>query len=106
MGQLVAACTSTIDRASVYRTVSLFETLGVIQRLQIGWKYRIELSDKFQDHHHHLHCTVCGKIIVIAEDTVLEKRISSLAAYHNFTARDHQIEIRGRCESCLPGKGN
>src|ERR1700722_13846047 len=55
MQQLVAAC-PTIDRASVYRTVSLFEQLGVVQRLQIGWKYKLELSDRFHHHHHHLTC--------------------------------------------------
>ena len=38
MQQLVATCAGQIDRATVYRIVSLFEQLGIVQRLQIGWK--------------------------------------------------------------------
>ena len=50
MAELIQLCERTIDRASVYRTVTLFESIGVVQRLQIGWKYRLELSDDFQHH--------------------------------------------------------
>jgi Fur family transcriptional regulator, ferric uptake regulator len=48
---IVASCQTQIDRASVYRTIQLFEQLGVVQRMQIGWKYKLELSDKFSAHH-------------------------------------------------------
>lgn len=52
----LAGRTEDIDRASVYRAVELFERLGIVQRLNTGWKYKLELSDKFNDHHHHLAC--------------------------------------------------
>ena len=65
MHQLVTACAVQIDRASVYRTVAVYERLGIIQRLQIGWKYKLELSDAFQRHHHHLTCLKCGRVIPI-----------------------------------------
>lgn len=99
MQQVIAACPG-IDRASVYRTVTLFEQLGIIRRLQIGWKYKLELSDAFSHHHHHLTCLQCGRIIPLAEDMELENRLQVLADAQNFAAQDHQIEIRGLCSSC------
>jgi Fur family ferric uptake transcriptional regulator len=99
MHQLVAHCPD-IDRATVYRNVELFEELGIVQRLQIGWKYRLELTDNFVHHHHHLTCTRCGVVIALTEDAELEARLLNLATGLNFQASDHQLEIRGLCENC------
>lgn len=88
-----------IDRASVYRVVDLFERLGIVQRVNIGWKYKLELTDKFAEHHHHLSCTNCGRTISMNEDE-LEDLITKLAAGHHFTPHAHQIEIQGLCSHC------
>lgn len=88
------------DRASIYRTIMLFERLGIVQRLQIGWKYKLELSAAFSHHHHHLSCVSCGLIIPIEEDKTLEKRISGVARAHHFQPTAHQLEIRGHCPAC------
>lgn len=88
-----------IDRASVYRAVGLFEQLGVVQRINLGWKYKIELTDRFSEHHHHLTCTSCGKMITMNERE-LETLISKLATDHNFAPTAHQIEIQGLCTEC------
>jgi Fur family ferric uptake transcriptional regulator len=100
MNSLVTACQQKIDRASVYRTVQLFERLGIVQRLQIGWKYKLELSDAFSHHHHHLSCSVCGIVIPIKEDKFLERQLYDLAEAHSFLPESHQLEIRGICEIC------
>ena len=100
MIELVRRCLPTIDRASVYRTVALYEQLGIAQRLYIGWKYKLELSNAFQAHHHHLSCTVCGNVIVLAEDIGLEQRLTALAQPHGYTMLDHQLEIKGVCLRC------
>jgi Fe2+ or Zn2+ uptake regulation protein len=99
MKQLVTAC-SGVDRASVYRTITLFERLGIVQRLQIGWKYRLELSDVFTHHHHHMSCVQCGRLIPLPEDHELEERLLQLAAAQDFLPQDHQIEVRGLCADC------
>jgi Fur family transcriptional regulator, ferric uptake regulator len=92
-----------IDRASVYRTVELFERLGIVQRLNTGWKYKLELTDKFAEHHHHLTCTQCGRTISMNE-TELEALIAKLAAHHHFKPTAHQIEIQGLCTTCQDQK--
>lgn len=88
-----------VDRASVYRAVQLFERLGIVQRLNTGWKYKIELTDKFAEHHHHLTCLSCGKTIAIGE-AELEDVLAGIAAHHKFEPTAHQIEIQGYCEAC------
>jgi Fur family ferric uptake transcriptional regulator len=101
MPELVAACGGKINRASIYRTIALFERLGIAQRLQMGWKYKLELTDLFAHHHHHLTCNRCSKIIPLNEDAVLEARLRTLARAQDFAPTDHQLEIRGLCADCL-----
>lgn len=96
----IVARSLQVDRASVYRTIALFERMGIVQRLQIGWKYKLELSDTFHHHHHHLTCRGCGKTIPISEDNELELRLKTLAAAQNFTMQGHQLEIQGLCQNC------
>jgi Fur family transcriptional regulator, ferric uptake regulator len=100
MRELVQACQPGINRASVYRTVALYEQLGVMQRLQIGWKYKLELTDSFTNHHHHLTCSQCGQVTPLPEDHQLEERLTELAQARSFLPQAHQIEIRGVCSDC------
>ncbi len=100
LAELIRYCEASIDRASVYRTTALFESIGVVQRLQIGWKYRLELSDDFQHHHHHLHCLSCGTVTAMPEDPALENRLKAAAKAKGFLPQDHQVEIRGLCANC------
>jgi Fur family ferric uptake transcriptional regulator len=99
MAELVAACPG-VDRASVYRTSEVFESLQVIVRIPTGWKYRLELGEAFHEHHHHATCSSCGASIALPEDQALEKRLQALAKRRNFTLATHQIELTGTCESC------
>lgn len=99
MRELSERAAPNMDRASVYRTVALFEQIGVTRRINIGWKYKIELSDVFAEHHHHLSCLKCKRIVPINKHE-LEAFIDKLAAENNFQPVDHEIEIQGYCSSC------
>lgn len=92
------------DQVTVYRNMNLFESLGIINRLRLGWHTKIELSDIFKHHHHHLSCVSCGKVWTLKEDEVIEKQIGKLATAKNFKAMDHQLEIRGLCSACQKHK--
>jgi len=101
MQEIVAACPS-INQTSVYRTINLFDKLGIVHKLQIGWKYKIELTDSFNSHHHHLTCRRCGKTIPFAEGQELEQFLQDIAQKHQFAMQEHQLEIQGLCSSCKP----
>jgi len=99
MHDLVTSC-SDIDRASVYRTVELLERLNIAQKVYTGWKYRVELTDIFHDHHHHANCTVCHATILLAEDSKIESLLAKQAAKQDFKLLGHQIELTGICSKC------
>jgi Fur family ferric uptake transcriptional regulator len=103
MRELCQRAARTMDRASVYRTVALFERLGIVRRINIGWKYRLELSDIFSEHHHHMTCLKCKRIIQINAQA-LEKFIDTLASSAQFSPTEHQIEIQGYCAACIVAK--
>jgi Fur family ferric uptake transcriptional regulator len=90
----------TIDRVSVYRIVEAFEKAGILSRLQIGWKYKIELSDAFKQHHHHMTCLKCGSIIEFDEPESLDSELTDISRKHGFTVTQHTLEIRGICRHC------
>lgn len=94
----------TVDRASVYRTVALFEELGIVIRINIGWKYKLELSERFAEHHHHLSCIRCGQTVPINEQS-LERMIEQLSSDYRFKPTAHQIEIQGLCAHCQAAEG-
>lgn len=100
MRELTTECVPAIDRASLYRTIDLFERLDIVKRLHIGWKYKLELSDQFQPHHHHAICDRCGAIISLPEEAAIEHRLAELAAETGFTMLTHQLELRGLCGAC------
>lgn len=100
MQVLVKRAAEQVDRATVYRTVELFEKLGIVHRLNIGWKYKIELSDVFLDHHHHMYCSRCGQTQDLPSNAMLETMIDSQAGKTGFAPRGHQLEIYGLCANC------
>jgi Fur family transcriptional regulator, ferric uptake regulator len=89
-----------IDRASVYRVVALFEKLGIVHRLHIGWKYKIELTNNYQPHHHHITCVTCGKSQPFHEDSHLENSLQTTAKSEGFILKNHLIELQGICTDC------
>lgn len=100
MRQLIDRTQGKVNRASLYRTIELFEKLGLVNRIYIGWKYKIELSDTLTHHHHHVSCVQCGKVTAIREEQAVEKLIHALAQKYGVTPQQHQLEIQGVCTDC------
>lgn len=100
MKQLVDEARHKINRSTVYRTVDLFEKIGVVSRVYTGWKYRIELSDSFSSHHHHMTCVQCDTIIAFDELPHFHDELKKLEQKHSFTVQSHSFELKGLCKSC------
>lgn len=100
MRELTFDLASIMDRASIYRTIDLFEELGIVVRVQQGWKYKIELSDIFSPHHHHITCINCNKIVSFDEPEGFESMVNALATSNGFVPKSHNLEISGLCPAC------
>lgn len=88
-----------VDRATVYRTVELFEKLGIVNRTWHGFKHHIELSEIFTPHHHHAVCQNCMATIKITDQS-LETALTAIAKEHNFLTVGHSVELIGYCQKC------
>jgi len=92
---------------TVYRTLELLARMGLITKLTLGDgqnRYEFKSSEK-DEHHHHLICTECGKIIDYSEFldeelSLVRKTEERLAKKYNFKVLDHNIEFLGICEKC------
>lgn len=100
IGEITRSLNGVVDRASIYRALTLFESLGIVERLAFGWKYKFELSDTFAAHHHHATCIRCGKIVLFEESDVIKLELKKQAEAVGFFETNHQLEVRGICATC------
>ena len=84
-----------IGFATVYRFLKETSRFGITSELRIGYApARYEL--KVREHHHHIVCTKCGKIIEFQNETI-EKQITKIGKDHNFSIEHHIFELYGCC---------
>lgn len=91
-----------IGLATVYRTVQLFEEMGIVDRLNFDdGCSRFELaSENTVHHHHHLICESCGKVFEVEND-LLEEIESEIERKYQFQIHDHNVMFYGKCRECL-----
>jgi Fur family ferric uptake transcriptional regulator len=93
----------TIGYTTVYRALKLFTRLGLAaQRKFTGGQTQYEPASG-RNHHDHLICLVCGKIIEF-EDEALETLQNGIAQRHRFQIFNHRMELYGRCADCRSRK--
>lgn len=97
---IVLKTQNIMDQTTVYRNLDLFEKLKITHKVYQGWKYKIELSDNFHKHHHHLTCTSCGKVVEFNEPSWLDSEVNKIAKSKNFLIQHHMFELRGLCSDC------
>ncbi len=99
--QTVARGQKGIGLATVYRTLSLLESAGIIDSAEFGdGKSRYELCDRPGAHtHHHLICTRCGKVEEVEQD-LLNQIEQFVESRHGFRIDDHVLKLYGLCSSC------
>jgi Fur family transcriptional regulator, ferric uptake regulator len=89
--------------ASVYRVLDLLVGMGLVQRIDIGdGVARYEPAHPGGEHHHHLVCSSCGRVIAF-EDRRLEQALESLEARLGHGIAAHDVVLRGECSDCLSG---
>ena len=88
----------SIGIATVYRAMKFFSDLKLVNQLDIGdGAIRYELNTS--EHHDHLICMSCGKIVEFADDLIELNQIK-IAEKNNFILKEHIMTIYGLCENC------
>ncbi len=88
-----------VSRATVYRTIEVLLQHQFIRAINIGdgrFRYEKKLD---QDHHDHLVCTECGKIIEFFDQEV-EDTQERIASEHGFVLNKHIHQLFGVCPQC------
>ncbi len=93
---IASALKDVVGQATVYRTVARFLKLGIIYETSSN---KLELTDRFIQHHHYFTCRVCLHQISF-NDEALEKVLSRLADRRRLTLEDHHIGLSGLCSLC------
>ncbi len=100
ISQLIARLPS-LDKASVYRIVKLYEQIGLVHRVWNGFKSKIELSESFSPHHHHFTCLGCGQAQALKSEG-LERSLHDFERQYGFSLVQHSVELSGYCRECTP----
>lgn len=98
--QQLISRSASIDRSSVYRALLVLEDIGAVHRVPQGFKYKVELSDIFLPHHHHIACTKCGRHSDI-EQSKLEDMLTQIAEENSYKLTSHKVELLGLCANCI-----
>jgi Fur family ferric uptake transcriptional regulator len=97
-----------VGLVTVYRTLDLLAEMNVLSRHEFGdgrARYEMVRGSKSDDHHHHLVCTSCNRVIdyrdfIDDEVQLLKKTEAGLSKKFHFKITDHVIEFYGFCEKC------
>ena len=85
-----------IGYTTVYRTMKLLCEAGLAHEHNFDGSTRFEIA---HEHHDHLVCTRCGKIIEFECD-MIESAQERIAASYGFRVLRHRHELYGHCADC------
>ncbi len=87
-----------IGRATVFRTLEALVGAGVARRLELE-NHGAAYVACAAEHHHHLACTECGRVLEI-DETYLRGIADRVAVDTGFVIDDARIDFYGRCAAC------
>ena len=87
-----------IGLTSIYRSLDVFESLGVVFRIEKGSTVRYKLCE-LEDHHHHIVCKRCGNVseFSFCEISDWSRKVRESTGYE---VTDHQLNFYGFCKAC------
>ncbi len=92
-----------ISRASIYRTLPLLVECGLVKEIVDGQDHAHYESAYGREHHDHLVCKECGRMIEFLEEKI-EGLQEKICRKHNFSATRHFMVIEGICSRCRKGQ--
>jgi Fur family transcriptional regulator, ferric uptake regulator len=62
------------------------------------------LAEDLTEHHHHLLCIECGRVIDVTPTPAFEKTVDAmvkrLAEQQRFSVTSHALDVMGHCADC------
>ncbi len=101
--QLVHKEDPTVGQTTVYRTLKLLAEAGLAREVRFGDGLTHYEHNYKHQHHDHMICSNCGKIIEFFS-AELEAIQDSMAAKHKFEVQQHLLRIIGICADCRRAK--
>ena len=87
-----------IGQATVYRTLSILEKLGLLRKASVSG-YENRFISSRPGHHHSIICDSCGAVEEFHNcGWSLLKELLSLQT--GFDVHDHYLEVHGTCSAC------
>jgi Fur family ferric uptake transcriptional regulator len=87
-----------IGLVTVYRTLKLLDESGLVCRMGCSGRSQ-SYARRPHEHHHHLVCTGCNKVVDVASCGLRELG-EKLARETGFAISDHHLEFMGLCRQC------
>ena len=91
-----------IGLTSIYRSLDLFESLGIVFKIMNGTSVKYKLCET-EDHHHHIICKACGSVVELNFCDISDwaKKVTESTGYQVI---DHQLNFYGYCKACKPSQ--
>jgi Fur family ferric uptake transcriptional regulator len=87
-----------IGRATIFRSLDLLLTLGVIERIDLPNGEHAYVACE-PEHHHHVVCSSCGRSSDF-DDAELSAVVETVTRRTGYRIDTHRLELFGLCESC------
>jgi Fur family ferric uptake transcriptional regulator len=87
-----------IGRATVFRSIELLESVGVLERLELQNGNHAYVSC-VPTHHHHVICARCARATEIG-DVGLGALAREVARRTGYRIDEHRLELYGLCPAC------
>ena len=89
-----------IGLTSIYRSLDLFESLGMVFKIINGSNMKYKLCE-LENHHHHIVCKTCGHVVELdfCDISKWSKKVMESTGYQ---VTDHQLSFYGYCKECKP----
>ena len=89
----------SISKATIYRTLSLLCESSLVESRDFGRGQLYYEHVLGHDHHDHLICNGCGKVVEF-KNPELEKLQTKVAKARGFRIESHSLRIFGICKAC------
>lgn len=101
--RLVTKHDPTVGNTTVYRTLKLFTEAGLAREVRFGDNKTYYEHHYNHEHHDHMICTECGKVIEFFSPDIEELQ-DQMAETFGFKPTHHSLRLWGICAECQEGE--